>query len=370
MPIKVSTVNKLGTPACPNGRFHCTNAGHKPAYIPSSHVNDGVCDPECCDGSDEYDGQISCPNTCKELGLAARKAAEEDAKTALRGWKIRQTYVETAKRKKSELEAERDRLETQILAAEQKEQELKIVLERAEIRETKVSKFGEKIADRAREKINEYKLALTALRDEIGYHTGRIATLEGILEALKNDHNHNYHDMAVKTAITGWDELKGDSMPDFGITEEQLDILEKDSVDLGDEDVDFTDEFDETVSLRISFPDHFLFQFIGSRNTFLSRSKILLGIKSLIFIQSWWIRGSYKITNLPMVQKYLALYKRLVMVIRKRSRKPLVYGMKSIQSTRRSRRITVLKMFSVLSKKIAFHSIQESIPTVFVLWVK
>jgi len=127
-----------------------------------------------------------------------------------------------------------------------------VVLERAETRESKVSKFGEKIADRAREKIREYQNALTALRDEIAWHAGRVETLEGIMEALKKDHNQNYHDMAVKTAVSGWDELKGQDMPDFGITEEQLDLLEKETPDLGDDDVDFTNEFDETVGLRIA----------------------------------------------------------------------------------------------------------------------
>ncbi|KAH9329387.1 hypothetical protein KI387_001495, partial [Taxus chinensis] len=57
-----------GTPACPEGKFYCTNTGHKPIRLFSSQVNDGVCD--CCDGSDEYYKRQRCPNTCTKAGHA------------------------------------------------------------------------------------------------------------------------------------------------------------------------------------------------------------------------------------------------------------------------------------------------------------
>lgn len=273
----VPPTNATGTPACPNGQFHCINAGHKPAYIPSSHVNDGVCDPNCCDGTDEYDGQIHCPNTCKDLGIAARKATLEATKTALKGWKVRAAYIDSAKRKKQELEAERERLQNRIVAAGQKEAELQVVLERAEAREGKVSRFGEKIADRARERIKEYKGAITGLRDEVGFLVGRVEKLEMMLADLKRDHNQNYHDMAVKAAVSGWEEMAKDEIPDFGLTDEQLDHLEKEDVDLGDDDVDFTSEFDGTVSLCIPPVSPFGIdsQYIASRTTFLLSLRIL-----------------------------------------------------------------------------------------------
>ena len=66
------------TSACPDTVFHCSSYDSR--VIPSSRVNDGVCD--CCDGGDEYRGVKRmerpvrarqeaigfylppCPNTC------------------------------------------------------------------------------------------------------------------------------------------------------------------------------------------------------------------------------------------------------------------------------------------------------------------
>jgi len=57
-----------GTSACPNSRFYCRNHGKNGNFIPSSRVNDGICDYElCCDGSDEYNGYVRCPDKCNEI---------------------------------------------------------------------------------------------------------------------------------------------------------------------------------------------------------------------------------------------------------------------------------------------------------------
>ncbi|XP_078285450.1 glucosidase 2 subunit beta [Rhinoraja longicauda] len=126
-----------GTSACPNGSYHCSNAGHRPEYIPSSRVNDGICD--CCDTADEYNSGATCLNTCKEQGQKERENLQKMAEMAKEGFKLKQQLIEDAKQsredkqqKLAELQKEKATWETQVESlrtvketAEKPEQEAK-----------------------------------------------------------------------------------------------------------------------------------------------------------------------------------------------------------------------------------------------------
>jgi protein kinase C substrate 80K-H len=72
-------------------------------YIRASRVNDGLCESECCDGSDEAPG--ICPNVCHVVGEEVRRAQEADRKLRHTGGKIRSTYIKFAQKEKAKLEA-------------------------------------------------------------------------------------------------------------------------------------------------------------------------------------------------------------------------------------------------------------------------
>lgn len=47
-----------------------------PSSAPCRYLLDPS-DPECCDGSDEYDGKVVCPNVCAKVGKEYRKKMAE-----------------------------------------------------------------------------------------------------------------------------------------------------------------------------------------------------------------------------------------------------------------------------------------------------
>ncbi|XP_021377269.1 glucosidase 2 subunit beta-like isoform X5 [Mizuhopecten yessoensis] len=122
-----------GTSACPNGKFTCTNAGHRPLIVPASRVNDGVCD--CCDGTDEYSGNIACVDSCKELGKKHKEEVERIMKQQEEGMKKKQEFAEAGKKMKEEKKARLEQLQGDKEAAEAERQEMEIKKNEAEVPE-------------------------------------------------------------------------------------------------------------------------------------------------------------------------------------------------------------------------------------------
>ena len=75
-------------------------------------VNDGVCD--CCDGSDEYDSRVDCPNTCDELGRRVREEEERQRQLQLSGHVKRLDYAKQGQQKQEEQIARLSELEQEV----------------------------------------------------------------------------------------------------------------------------------------------------------------------------------------------------------------------------------------------------------------
>nr|XP_057905098.1 glucosidase 2 subunit beta isoform X2 [Doryrhamphus excisus] len=119
-----------GTPACPNGSFHCTNAGFRPVFIPSSRINDGICD--CCDATDEYNSGATCQNTCRELGRKERENLQKLAEITKEGFVLKQQLIQEAKRGLEEKKSQISELETSKAQLEVRVEALRTVKETAE----------------------------------------------------------------------------------------------------------------------------------------------------------------------------------------------------------------------------------------------
>merc|ERR1712172_124393 len=134
-----------GTSACPTGKFYCAQRGFKPFLIPSSRVNDGICD--CCDGADEW-AQVTgtpCQNNCDELGAADRVERER-----------LEQLVQEGLRMKAELAAKG-------LTA-RKEKEVEIQTKKAQLDEIHKEKEAKRLIKEEREKVET--AALDVIREE------------------------------------------------------------------------------------------------------------------------------------------------------------------------------------------------------------
>jgi protein kinase C substrate 80K-H len=246
------TSNDIGTSACPNGVFYCENKGHIPAYIKSYRVNDGVCDPECCDGSDETSGLIKCANICKEVGIQYRKHKAEMDAILNSGASTKREWIEYGKSKMADLQTQKAKLEEQIaimrteLGALEKVEEVARAKEQA-ARESSISSNSEKPTSKCppcKSSSDSAILKIGSLRNHIKNLQDEVDELLTILHDMKRDHNQNYHDMAVKTAISGYDEFLVEY--DTVKAERQEDVNDEDfdeQIDIAqDGEHDFTNE--------------------------------------------------------------------------------------------------------------------------------
>uniref|UniRef100_A0A8D0G6G0 PRKCSH beta subunit of glucosidase II n=1 Tax=Sphenodon punctatus TaxID=8508 RepID=A0A8D0G6G0_SPHPU len=136
-----------GTSACPNGRFHCTNAGYRPQYVPSSRVNDGICD--CCDTTDEYNSGVVCENTCKEMGRKERETLQQMAEVAREGFRLKQALIDEASKGREEKQGKLAELQEGKKSLEEQVETLKTHKEAAEKPEKEAVEIHQKAWDAA-----------------------------------------------------------------------------------------------------------------------------------------------------------------------------------------------------------------------------
>lgn len=148
-----------GTSACPNGIFHCTNAGYRPLNIGSSRVNDGICD--CCDGSDEYASGITCKNNCIELGKSAREEALRRTELIKAGKQLKMEYSQKGIQMKQEKQAKLSELQKSREEADKVKAEKEALKQQIEEVEKEALEFYRKLEEEEKNKKAEEEEAKT-----------------------------------------------------------------------------------------------------------------------------------------------------------------------------------------------------------------
>ncbi|EJF63088.1 endoplasmic reticulum protein [Dichomitus squalens LYAD-421 SS1] len=258
-----------GTSACPDSRFYCVNAGHIGSYIPSTRVRDGLCELECCDGSDEPEGV--CPNVCKQVGEEYRERVKAENKLRKTGSKIRSTYLAFAQKEKKRLEEEIASSAQGISAREKEVARLRgtsfsgplcvasshtglDLVERTE--SLSAAALEEKKSSPLYQSLITHHAALKSLQREHKKHLEREKALGEILDQLRTGYNPNYQDMAVLEAVRGWEQLAGlPHINDVGKEDENPDELGSDESEAASEEEQLEEGIWSTEQLEHQLDD-------------------------------------------------------------------------------------------------------------------
>lgn len=179
-------------------------------------VNDGVCDYDlCCDGSEEYGkvNGVKCANKCAEIGKEWRRVEKERKDNFERANKKRRVMITESKELRGQVEARVAKIEDEIRELERKEAELKSKYEqvkrseRGKVVKTEgtTGKLGV-LSGLAKTRINELRETLADVVGERRQLQEKVAELEGILSAFKEEYNPNFNDEGVKKAVRSWED--------------------------------------------------------------------------------------------------------------------------------------------------------------------
>ena len=181
----------LQSAECAAGQFRCQNDGHIPSCILLSRVNDSVCDPECCDGSDETDGKTQCGDRCAVIGASFRKTRDEEARKRRVGAAVRKEYIIFGAKEKSRLEVEVEQIAKDIAKLEAREATAKAsldIMETAEAGDTERKKSSVLY-----QQIIEMQSAIKALRTHRTNLEAHVSDLSSILGDLSVSHLSPYY---------------------------------------------------------------------------------------------------------------------------------------------------------------------------------
>ncbi|OQV03632.1 hypothetical protein CLAIMM_08650 [Cladophialophora immunda] len=231
-PASVSINSTLALPG-----FYCKNKGHLPAYLRFEGVNDGKCDYDvCCDGSDEWAnvGGIKCEDRCQQIGKEYRKTEETRQKSLRAALKRKSQLVAEAGRLKKEVEMKIEDAEIKLkgfqINVKEAEENLKEVERREKLKVIKGEAGGKGggklgvLVGLAKSRVDELRTHLEKTRSQRDSMVARITELEGILAALKDEHNPNFNDDGVKRAVRGWEDYAARETDDTWTEAEDRDL--------------------------------------------------------------------------------------------------------------------------------------------------
>ncbi|OAL35163.1 hypothetical protein AYO20_05640 [Fonsecaea nubica] len=231
-PASVSINSTLALPG-----FYCKNKGHVPAYLRFESVNDGKCDYDvCCDGSDEWAnvGGIKCEDRCQQIGKEYRKTEETRQKSLRAALKRKAQLTTEAERLRKEVEIKIEDAQIKLkgfqIHVKEADENLKEVERREKlkaIRGNAGGKGGGKVSvlvGLAKSRVDELRSHLEKTRYQRDSMVARITELEGILAALKDEHNPNFNDDGVKRAVRGWEDYAARETDDGWTEAEDRDL--------------------------------------------------------------------------------------------------------------------------------------------------